>query len=145
MSEVAISFTMLKCYLRHLDGIPKKWPVSRQLPFKNKKKFSRFSQYTGNYQGKSRRVPRTITLLKVHLLWVRLIKHTRSFNSFQSNVFFLKRNQNKFEIFENELIFHEIMYVKNYAHLIGWERVHSHIARVRSYNTRANYKYRAHT
>ena len=31
----------------------------------------------------------------------------------------LKRNQNKFEIFENELIFHEIMYVKNYAHLIG--------------------------
>ena len=22
------------CYLRHLDGIPKKWPFSRQLPFK---------------------------------------------------------------------------------------------------------------
>ena len=27
--------SVLMCYLRHLDGIPKKWPVSRQLPFKN--------------------------------------------------------------------------------------------------------------
>ena len=32
-SKHLISVSM--CYLRHLDGIPKKWPSSRQLPFKD--------------------------------------------------------------------------------------------------------------
>ena len=60
------------CYPRHLDGIPKKWPSSRRLPFKNNEGSVRSSVASQN-------APSTLSTFLTHT-------YKRSV-SFQSNKF----------------------------------------------------------